>query len=55
MQAVNGFLLLAMKVDYEQTKQCNLELGKCSYAELPLSWAVQKKSPYTDRLNKGYI
>jgi len=41
-----------LKEDFEATGKCNMELGKENFMELKFSWALQKKSPYMDPLNK---
>lgn len=44
-----------LKEDYEATGKCNMEMGKENYIELQFSWAMQKKSPYRDPLNKRSV
>jgi len=45
----------ALKEDFEVTGKCNMEMGKENYMQVQISWAVQKKSPFLDSLNKRFI
>ncbi len=45
-------LMKVFKEDFEATGKCNMEMGKENFMELQISWAMQKKSPYKDSLNK---
>jgi len=47
-------LIKALKEDFEAPGKCNMEMGKENYMELQISWAVKKKSPYLDPLNKRF-
>jgi len=48
------FLMKVLKEDFESTGKCNIEMGKENYIQLQFSWAMQKKSPYRDPLNKRF-
>lgn len=37
------------------TGECNVEMSQSVYMELQVSWALQKKSPYIDSINLGYV
>jgi len=42
-------------MDFEATGKCNMEMGKENFMAYPISWALQKKSPYVDAINKRFF
>ena len=52
VQGRDVFLAMALKKDFEATGKCNIEMGKENYLQLPIYWAMQKKSPYLDPIKK---
>ena len=51
----DGTLLTAMLEDFQTTGKCNAVMGKEHFLNLYFTWALQKKSPYTDSINKGSL
>ena len=44
----------AIKENIEKTGQCNLQMARDSYMTVFAVMALQKNSPYTDSINKGW-
>jgi hypothetical protein len=44
----------AMEKDFQATGKCGLTLAKEKEPAPPWSWALAKKSPFTEYINRGY-
>jgi hypothetical protein len=52
LQAKN-FQLDAIKRNFEKTGKCGLQMAGDCFLSLPVTFALQKHSPYTETINKG--
>jgi hypothetical protein len=44
----------AIKRNFEKTGKCGLQMAGDCFLSLPVNFALQKHSPYTETINKGY-
>ncbi len=47
------FQLDAIKRNFEKTGKCGLQMVGDCFLSLPVTFALQKHSPYTETMNKG--
>jgi ionotropic glutamate receptor len=50
-----SYQLGIIKDNFDKTGKCGLQLAGDCFLSLPVTFALQKRSPYTETINRGYI